>query len=102
MSAPSMQDMNVAKGVLRYLQGTLDYGLVFKKSKENVYLQAYCDSDWASSYSDHKSISGYVYQLNKDSSFISWKSKKQNAVALFSCEAEYIALSTCVQEALYP
>ena len=35
MLAPSMQDMNVAKGVLRYLQGTLDYGLVFRKAKEN-------------------------------------------------------------------
>jgi len=64
-------------------------------------LQGYCDSDWASSHSDRKSISGYVYQLNKDSSFISWKSKKQNVVVLSSCEAEYIALSTCVQEALY-
>ncbi len=64
-------------------------------------MQGYCDSDWASSHSDRKSISGYVYQLNKDNSFISWKSKKQNVVALSSCEAEYIALSTCVQEALY-
>ena len=64
-------------------------------------MQGYCDSDWASSYSDRKSISGYVYQLNKDSSFISWKSKKQNVVALSSCEAEYIALLTCAQEALY-
>ncbi len=101
MSAPSTQDLSVAKGVLRYLKGTVDYALVFRKAKENVCLQSYCDSDWASSHSDRKSISGYVYQLNKDSSFISWKSKKQNVVALSSCEAEYIALSTCVQEALY-
>ena len=101
MSNPSMQDLSVAKGVLRYLQGTLDYSLVFKKAKENVKLQGYCDSDWASSYSDHKSISGYVYKLNKDSCFVSWKCKKQNVVALSSCEAEYIALSACVQESLY-
>ena len=54
-----------------------------------------------SSYADRKSISGYVCQLNKYSSFLSWKSKKQNIVASSSCEAEYIALSTCVHEALY-
>ena len=65
MSAPSMQDMNVAKGVLRYLQGTLDYRLVFRKAKENAYLQGYCDSDWASSYSDRKSISGYVLSVKQ-------------------------------------
>ena len=101
MSKPSMQDMSVAKGVLRYLQGSLDHTLVFRKSKEIVHIQGYCDSDWASSYSDRRSISGYVYKLNKDSGFVSWRSKKQNVVALSSCEAEYIALATCVQEALY-
>ncbi|KAF2345550.1 hypothetical protein FHG87_023694 [Trinorchestia longiramus] len=35
------------------------------------------------------------------SSLISWKSKKQNIVALSSCEAEYIALTYAVQEGIF-
>ena len=101
MSNPSENDMNVAKGVLRYLKGTSEYGLEFKKSGDKAQIQGHCDSDWASSYSDRKSISAYVFWLERSSSFISWKSKKQNIVALSSCEAEYIALSYCVQEAIF-
>ena len=48
MSNPTVQDLGVAKGVLRYLQGSLEYALVFRKSNECVQLQGFCDSDWAS------------------------------------------------------
>ena len=101
MSNPTVQDLGVAKGVLRYLQGTLEYALVFRKSNECVKLQGFCDSDWASSYSDRKSISAYVYKLKEQSGLISWKTKKQGTVALSSFEAEYISLSMCVQEAMF-
>ena len=101
MSSPTVQNLGVAKGVLRYLQGTLEYGLVFRKSGDCVQLQGFCDSDWASSYSDRKSISAFVFKLHENSGFVSWKTKKQNIVALSSCEAEYISLSMCVQEAMF-
>ena len=101
MSNQTVQDLGVAKGVLRYLQGTLEYALVFRKSNECVKLQGFCDSDWASSYSDRKSISACVYKLKEQSGLISWKTKKQRIVALSSCEAEYISLSVCVQEAMF-
>ena len=32
---------------------------------------------------------------------ISWKSKRQNSVALSTCKAEFIAISLASQEALY-
>ena len=32
---------------------------------------------------------------------ISWKSRKQQCVALSSCEAEYVALASTVQESIY-
>ena len=101
MSDPSENDMNVAKGVLRYLKGTKHYGLVYRKSGCKAQIKGHCDADWASSCSDRKSISAYVFWLDRSSGLISWKSKKQNIVALSSCEAEYISLSYCVQEAIY-
>ena len=39
--------------------------------------------------------------LNEAGPVLSWKSKKQQTVALSSCEAEYVAMSASCQEAVY-
>jgi len=100
MSKPTKAQLNAAKHVLKYLKGTMMYGLTFKKSNESVQLKGFCDSDWGSS-EDRKSISGYCFQLHKDGPLISWKSKKQQTVALSSCEAEYMAITYAIQEAKF-
>ena len=100
MSKPTEQDLIVAKGVLRHLKYTLHYGLVFMKSNGNGTISGFCDADWASS-SDRHSISGYILQMNETGGYVSWKSKKQKTLVLSTCEAEYMALALCVQEAKY-
>ncbi|KAF2354098.1 hypothetical protein FHG87_015148 [Trinorchestia longiramus] len=65
-----------------------------------MQITGFSDSDWGGS-SDRKSTSGYVFKSSSSSSLISWKSKKQNIVALSSCEAEYIALTYAVQEGIF-
>ena len=50
---------------------------------------------------DRRSTSGYCFSLVEDGPLISWKSRKQQIVALSTCEAEYIALTAGVQEAMY-
>ena len=65
MSNPTVAHLNLAKHVLRYLKGTKFYGLNFIKSKYDLEVMGYCDSDWGGSL-DRKSISGYCYMLNKD------------------------------------
>jgi len=100
MSKPTKAQLNAAKHVLKYLKGTMMYGLTFKKSNKSVQLKGFCDSDWGSS-EDRKSISGYCFQLHKDGPLISWKSKKQQTVALSSCEAEYMAITYAIQEAKF-
>lgn len=97
LSSPTKSDLNRSKFTLKYLKGTMDYGLKFRKS-DNIELIGYCDSDWGGS-NDRKSLSGYCFTLGNNSPLLSWKCKKQNTVALSTCEAEYIALTYAIQEA---
>ncbi|PAL11902.1 hypothetical protein B8W92_11625, partial [Moraxella osloensis] len=62
-------------------------------------LVGYCDSDWAADKNDRKSVTGYVFMMA--GAAITWKSKKQQTVALSSTEAEYMALGDAVKEVLW-
>jgi hypothetical protein len=97
MSKPNTSDFSLSKFALKYIKGTLNYCLTFVKSN-NLDIKGYCDSDWGSA-TDRRSISGYCFKMNDESSLISWKSKKQPTVALSSCEAEYMAITYAIQEA---
>lgn len=88
---------NCAKRVLRYLQGTKNYCLSFKRV--NTELEGFVDADWASDTHDRKSYTGFCFKLS--GAAISWESKKQKTVALSSTEAEYMAMSEASKEAIY-
>ena len=88
------------KHVFRYLKGTLDYKLCFQKYDDCLTLTGFSDADWGGS-EDRKSTPGYFFLLNKSGGVISWKSRKQPTVALFTCEAEYIASSAAIQESKF-
>src|ERR1700733_2960744 len=62
MSKPKSIHMTMAKHVLRYLKGTKDYGLIFRKSSADLNLIGYCDADWANSM-DRRSVTGYVFMV---------------------------------------
>lgn len=100
MSKPTNANLNLSKFALKYIKGTLDDCLTFKRSCDNLDLIGFCDSDWGGSI-DRRSISGYCFQLNKEGPLISWKSKKQNCVALSSCEAEYVSMTFAIQESKF-
>lgn len=99
MARPTIVHLTMAKHVLRYLKGTIDQCLIFKKSA-NLSLIGFCDADWGNSV-DRRSITGYVFSLSSNSSSISWKSRKQQTVALSTCEAEYMSMAAAVQEAKF-
>ena len=52
----------VAKNVLRYLKGIVDYGLKYDVNQK-INLHGYVDSDWAGSAIDRKSTSGCCFSL---------------------------------------
>ena len=91
--------LGMAKHVLRYVQDTMHYGLKFQKSNV-LEVSGCCDSDWGTS-EDRRSITGYGFQLCSNDPLISWKSRKQQTVALSTCGDEYMALAAATQEAQF-
>ena len=100
LSNPTEIDFTMLKHVFRYISGTVDDRLKFKKSRNGLKLQAYSDSDWASS-AGRRSTTGYYFSLSPVGPALSWKSKKQQTVPLSSCEAEYMALCATSKEAIF-
>jgi hypothetical protein len=88
----------VVKHVLRYLRGTVEYGLLYERSG-GVTLAGFTDVDWAGCAEDRKSTSGCCFSIG--SSIISWFSRKQRSMALSSAKAEYMAASLAACEALW-
>src|SRR5713226_1925789 len=87
-----------AKHILRYLKGTVDYGLKYEANKK-INLEGYVDSNWAGSSIDRKSTSGCYFSMG--SCVISWFSRKQSCVALRTAEAEYVAACSASCEAVW-
>ncbi|XP_057435865.1 secreted RxLR effector protein 161-like [Lotus japonicus] len=101
MSEPRHPHLIAAKRILRYLKGTLSFGILFPFQDEKVGLQlvAYSDSDWCGDLVDRKSTMGYIFTFA--GAPISWCSKKQSVVALSTCEAEYISTCSAACQALW-
>ena len=100
MNKPGLQHVKGVKRVLRYIKGTLNYGIRFDKSSDADFkLYSFSDADWAGDVNTRKSTSGYVCRIG--GATISWKSKRQSIVALSSTEAEYVALCSATQEIVW-
>jgi predicted amino acid dehydrogenase len=95
MAVPTVTHWQAAKGLLRYVAGTSNYGITFGGSSLN--LQAYCDADYAGDIDTRRSTTGYVYML--DGGAISWSSRLQPTVAASTTEAEYMAAAYAIKEA---
>jgi hypothetical protein len=87
-----------AKHVMRYLKGTLDYGLCYTGDHDFI-LYCYTDSNWAGSASNRKSTSRCYFSLGP--AMTSWKSRKQSSIALSTTEVEYIAACSPSCEAIW-
>ena len=99
-ASPTKEHWTAVKRILRYLNGTQQFGLLYKaNTSSESEITGFSDSDWAGDEGDRKSTSGYVFLLGGDA--VSWKSTKQTTVALSTAEAEYIALSSASQEAIW-
>ncbi|KAI5315074.1 hypothetical protein L3X38_044250 [Prunus dulcis] len=89
MQNPMVSHFTAVKRILRYLKGTMQFGISYTIG--DFQLKAFSDADWAGDPNDRRSTTGLVVFLGNNP--ISWSSKKQQTVSRSSTEAEYRALS---------
>ena len=94
MSDPTQNHLQASKRILRYIKGTLHYGLAFTLGFPS--LSAYCDADWAGDPVDLRSISGIVVFFGHCP--VTWSAKKQSTISRSSTETEYRALASSAAE----
>jgi hypothetical protein len=95
MHAPREPHLALVKRILRYIKGTLDFGLHIGVS-DPCSVTAYSDADWAGCPDTRRSTSGFCVFLGDN--LISWSSKRQTTVSRSSAEAEYQAVAHVVAE----
>ncbi|XP_024019780.1 uncharacterized protein LOC112091139 [Morus notabilis] len=92
---PTLANLRAIKRILRYLKGTITYGIRFL-SQISLTLNGFCDANWAGCPLTRRSTTGYCIFLG--SNCVSWSSKKQPTVACSSAKAEYRALAATTAE----
>ena len=80
----------VAKHVVRYLKGTIEYGLKYD-TNQKINLEGYVDSYWASGTIDRKSTSRCYFSMR--SGVISWFGRMESCMALSTTKEKDVA--TC-------
>ncbi|KAA3481452.1 hypothetical protein EPI10_021819 [Gossypium australe] len=87
MHSPTPTHMTALKRILRYLCGTLDFGIIFRPS---ACLSLGLDFD------DRRLTSGYCVYFGETP--VSWGSKKQQVVSRSTAEVEYRSLAATTSE----
>ena len=99
LARPTPRLFAAAKRILRYLAGTVNYRLHYGGATRTSELHGFSDADWATCPEDRVSITGYCWFYH--GGVISHVSKKQSTQALSSTEAEYMAITSALQEGLW-
>ncbi|GJV90022.1 retrotransposon protein, putative, ty1-copia subclass [Tanacetum coccineum] len=100
LANPGKNHWETVKWILKYLRGTAYVGLVYGTDRGNhVDVTGFVDSDYAKDPDKGRSYTGYVFLVQ--GCVISWKAMLQHVVALSTTEAEYMALTEAVKEAIW-
>ena len=97
VGSPTEQNVQAVKRIMKYLKGTINYGIIFKKSS-NTDMIGFADAAYSNDPQDADSTSGYIFKTNGP---VVWKSKKQSLTATSTTEAEVIALHEAAKEAVW-
>jgi hypothetical protein len=98
MERPTEEHLAAVKRVIRYVAGTIHFGCKYTR-EEQWSLIGFCDSDFAGDIDSSKSTTGVAYFLGRN--MVTWQSQKQSVVALFRCEAEYMAAAAAACQGMW-
>jgi hypothetical protein len=98
MHNPMDDHMHALRRILRYIQGTREYGLQLYSSSTSSLI-AYTDADWGGCPDTRRSTSGYCVFLGDN--LLSWSSKRQPTLSRSSAEAEYRGVANVVSESCW-
>jgi hypothetical protein len=90
--APKDYYLKAVKRIMRYLVLTPNLGLWYSKGSR-FELLGYSDADYARCKVDRKSTSKTCQFFEQ--SLVSWSLNKQNSIALFTTEVEYVVADSC-------
>lgn len=93
MQNPKVSHIAGTKRILRYIKGTLDYGILFPTEDigKECKLVRYTNSSWCGDVKDRKFTGGYVFMLGGTP--VAWSSRKELVIALSLSEGKYLATS---------
>ena len=98
MQNPKKLHLEAVRRILRYVKGTLDDDILYKKDGDRK-LVGFCDADYANDHDTRRSTTGYDFMLGRGA--ISWCNKRQPTVSLSTTEAEYRATTMAAQESTW-
>ena len=96
---PTSLSMQALIRVVRYLNGTMDYGIKFSPEGSMEALEVYSDTDWANCKKTRKSTACGVYMAG--GCLLSSYSRKLSMICLSSAEAEFNGGVGATSEALF-
>lgn len=94
-SNPGKSHWTAMNRVLRYLKGTMNYGIQYERFPAVV--EGYSDATYNSEIYDSTSVLAWIFTLAGGT--ISWKSKKLTMLTHSTMESEFVALSSAGEEA---
>ncbi|KAK1432520.1 hypothetical protein QVD17_09417 [Tagetes erecta] len=98
LHSPTIDHYRAVKRLLRYVKGTLSFGLTYSRSHPPGII-GYSDADWARCLDTRRSTYGYSIFLGGN--LVSWSAKKQPTVSRSSCESEYRAMANTAAELVW-
>ena len=98
-SQPHQSHWTAVKRIFRYLSGTIHLGISYSGTLPDLSLRGFCDADYAGDHDDRKSRTGYLFLLANGA--VAWCSKRQGCTADSTTEAEFVAMSESVKEAIW-
>ena len=95
---PSKSDWRRVHKIYRYLNGTRDVGIMYRKEERNQFA-TFSDADYAGDWITGRSTTGLVSLYACGA--VVWSSRQQRSVALSSTEAEYMAASDGAKDCVW-